>query len=172
MAGRNRQTRLHQEERTPRVIFCPFCQYTVEVLLFLSHQAAPIGSFYRRSTTSLTQEPNTLSDNSLYWHPGVPLPVGRASTPGPTHHPPFYPMVHQPQVSDESDDDLSVQSALKAILVSQTSMQKKMEEIFNRVDKLESSAKDTSLSSSSSSDDRKRKRRLPSDLCVGVSNHL
>ena len=130
MAGRKWQTHLHQEERTPRVrTFCLSDLCTTKVLIFIffqAHQAAPIGSFYRRSTTSMTQEPDNFSDNSLYCHPGLPLPVGRTSTPGPTRqHPPFYPMSQQLPVSAmESDVHLSVQSALKAI-VSQTTMQKK-----------------------------------------------
>ena len=71
------------------------------------------------------QEPDNFSNDSLHWHPGVPLPVGRTSTLGPTHqHPPFYPM-SQPVSDMESDDNLSVQSPVKAILISQRTMQKK-----------------------------------------------
>lgn len=74
----------------------------------------------------------------------------------------------------ESGDELSLQSTLKAILESQRTMHKKMEEILNRVDKLESTQSTSISSSSSSSDGHKQKRRLPYDLCVseGNSNHL
>ena len=48
-------------------------------------------------------------------------------------------------------------------------MQKKMDELLNRVDTLEHSVKDTSISSAcSSADEKKRKKRLPSELCVSL----
>ena len=68
----------------------------------------------------------------------------------------------------DSEDEPTMQATLKAILLSQTAMQKQMEAILHRIDNLEHSVNNTSLSSAciSSSDDLKRKRRLPSELCV------
>lgn len=136
------------------------------LIRFQAHQTAPIGNFYHRS-----EGPNSFSEESLYWQPGAPLPVGRMSTPT-RQHPPLYPTVEQSQSHMESDDS-PMQATLNAILASQAMMQKQMAEILNRVDKLESSMKDTSLSSSfSSADEVKRKRRLPSELCVSVCSYL
>ena len=72
----------------------------------------------------------------------------------------------------DSEDQPTVQATLKAILLSETAMQKQMEAILHRVDNLEHSVNNTSLSSAcnSSSDDRKRKRRLPSELCVSTEH--
>ena len=70
-----------------------------------------------------------------------------------------------PQSESEPEEDTSLQSTLKAILTSQTALQKKMEQVLCRVNNLEATVKESS-SSGSSSDEKKRKKRLSSELCV------
>ena len=101
----------------------------------------------------------------------VKLPLGQTSTPTRQPYPPFYSLSQQSGLTDdetEEEREPSLQSTQKAILSSQTAMQK-MDELLNRVDTLENSVKDTSISSScSSADEKKRKKRLPSELCVSI----
>ena len=133
---------------------------------------APIGSFYGASAVNRSSNDIHVDDESFYWQPGATLPL--TSTPSraaPLHSTALYPATHQPspQSESESEEDTSLQSTLKAILSSQTAIQKQMEEVLCRVNNLEESVKDSALSSSaSSSDERKRKKRLPSELCVSI----
>ena len=74
--------------------------------------------------------------------------------------------------SSEEETSRSVKATLETILSAQNALQKQMHEVLCRVNHLEDSVKESSISlnasSSASCDERKRKKRLSSELCVSV----
>ena len=149
--------------------------YSLKLIYF---QLTPtIPRFYRARSTS--HNGNT---NSFCWGPGVTIPVSAPVMSTPLHRcsnsqAPLPPVRLNAEFSSESEsetaesDDLSVQSTLKAILLSQKNLQKQMKQILSRVNDLEESIKVTTASCSSS-DEKKRKKRLSSDLCVSTFFHV
>ena len=130
-------------------------------------QVAPIGSgsFYGASAM-MSRSSRDVDDDTFHWQPGATLPI--ANTPSRcARRSALYSASHymSPQSDSEPEEDTSLQSTLKAILTSQTALQKKMEQVLCRVNNLEATVKESS-SSGSSSDEKKRKKRLSSELCV------
>ena len=123
--------------------------------------------------------PSRETNDSFYWQPGVtlPSPIPLTTPSSRRRNSSQAPRVNlNPSFSSESDSEptgnetASLQGTLKAILLSQETLQKQMESVLHRVNDLEESIKVTShsLSSGSSSDEKKRKQRLSSDLCVSA----
>ena len=132
--------------------------------MYILSEVAPIGRFYGPSAVNRSK--NDVDDDFFYWQPGATLPV--TSTPSRAaplpNHSTLYPAIHQPSPQSESEfeEDTSLQSTLKAILSSPTAIQKQMEEVLCRVNNLEESVKESSVSSSGS------KKSVA--LCAGTSH--
>jgi uncharacterized protein YlxW (UPF0749 family) len=73
---------------------------------------------------------------------------------------------------DDQDNNNSAgeKELLESILSSQKEMQKKMDQLLHRVDALEDTVKDSSISSYD--DDEKKTTRLSTELCVSKLNFL
>ena len=115
---------------------------------------------------------------SYNWAPGVALPI---STPRSHHASNFYtprpvpihrqlqrddpvPAHHHLMANNLPHADASEQTILESILSSQKQMQETMNKLLYRVDALEDTVKDSSVSTSSH--DEKKVVRLSSELCV------
>ncbi len=108
-----------------------------------------------------------------YWRPGVPLPLSPCSTPV-SRNPRPVPMFATPPASvsmrqiepekEHAGSNDTLEDTLKSILSSQKQMQKQMDHLLHRVDILEDTVKESSLSSSTS--DERKTTRLSSELRV------
>lgn len=119
------------------------------------------------------------SDGAYYWPPGTNLPltpttpsdalIPFSSSTTPTFRPMCYPPIRRLPIEEiEEEEPITFQNTLRELLQVQKQMQKQMNVILNRVDKIENIVKDGSISSSSSStsSDHERQKRLPPELSV------
>jgi hypothetical protein len=131
---------------------------------------SPIGNFYSGRSHRDVQSSNDANEESFFWQPGATLPISSSPLCSTPHRSTSINLQSTTlQSESESDEEVPLKATLQAILSSQTTLQKRMEEVLCRVNCLEESVKESCVSSSSSCDERKRKKRLSSELCGRVA---